>query len=178
MKKLLLSAAACAVIFGSLSAATAGDYTSGDHAKPPMETASDNAVENIVSIALADESFSTLVAALKAGDLVGALQGDGPFTVFAPTNDAFAALPEGTLDDLLKPENKEKLQEILKYHVIAADVPSSAAAGQQVQLDTLAGAKLDVDGSDGVKVGDATVIKADIGASNGIIHVIDKVLIP
>ena len=133
---------------------------------------------DIVGIATSSEDFSTLVAALKAADLVEALQGEGPLTVFAPTNDAFAKLPEGTVADLLKPENKEKLQTILKYHVVASKVPSEAAAGKEVELDTLAGVKLDVNGTDGVMINDAKVIKADVMASNGIVHVIDTVLIP
>ncbi len=186
--KTLLTATAIAVIGLSASAALAGDHGHdyGDKAKKTMEmkakaetgAMADATTPDIVGVALGNEDFSTLVAALQAGELVEALQAEGPFTVFAPTNDAFAALPEGTLEDLLKPENKEQLQTILKYHVVAAEVPSSAAAGNQVSLDTLAGQALAVDGTEGVKVNNATVTAADIEASNGVIHVIDTVLIP
>lgn len=175
MKKLLLTAAMI-TLGATPMAAHAGNYAKDKSEKAAHAVKAE--MVDIVSIAVANENFTTLVAALKAADLVEALQGDGPFTVFAPTNDAFAKLPEGTVEDLLKPENKEKLQTILKYHVVAAKVPSSAAIGNKVQLDTLAGVKVDVDGTDGVKVGNATVTTADIKGSNGIIHVIDTVLIP
>ena len=132
----------------------------------------------IVDIASNDERFSTLVTALQAADLVETLQSDGPFTVFAPTNDAFAALPEGTLETLLKPENKEMLQGILLYHV----AEGSVMASQVVELDevmTVYGETVDVEVEDGtVMIGDATVVITDIEASNGVIHVIDSVLLP
>lgn len=135
-------------------------------------------VKDIVAIASADSQFSTLVAAVQAADLVDTLQGNGPFTVFAPTNDAFAALPEGTLESLLLPENKATLQAILTYHVLADRVPSSAIAGKQLSVATVQGEEVAVDATDGVKVGGATVIAADIKAKNGVIHVIDKVILP
>lgn len=137
------------------------------------------ASNTIVDVAAGNPEFSTLVTALKAADLVDALKGPGPFTVFAPTNAAFAALPPGTLDDLLKPENKAKLAAILKYHVIPAKIESSALAGKKLTSPaTLQGGTLPVDGTAGVKVGPATVTSADVRASNGVIHVIDKVLLP
>jgi uncharacterized surface protein with fasciclin (FAS1) repeats len=140
---------------------------------------SKSASNTIVDVAAGTPDFSTLVAALKAADLVDALKGKGPFTVFAPTNAAFAALPAGTLDELLKPENKGQLQAILKYHVIPARIESSALAGKKMTSPaTLQGAALPVDGTMGVKVGDATVVAADVPASNGVIHAIDKVLLP
>ena len=192
MKKLLLLATVCAAIFGAQNALASDCSDKGeDHAKAEMKGAASAAADiapasgtdaaqtpGIVEIALGNDDFSTLVAALQAGGLVGALQGEGPFTVFAPTNDAFAKLPEGTLESLLEPENKEKLQEILKYHVVASNVPSSAAIGNQVSLDTLAGKSLAVDGMNGVKINNANVTSADITASNGVIHIIDEVLIP
>jgi len=133
----------------------------------------------VVEVAASNPEFSTLVAAIKAAGLVEALNGKGPFTVFAPTNAAFAALPTGTLDDLLKPENKAKLTAILTYHVIPAKIESSALAGKTLTSPaTLQGGTLAVDGTRGVKVNDATVTAADVKASNGVIHVIDKVLLP
>lgn len=134
--------------------------------------------KDIVDIAAGDEQFSTLVTALKAADLVDTLKGDGPFTVFAPTNDAFAALPAGTLDDLLKPENKATLQAVLTYHVLGSKVMSKDIAGTTAAPETVQGDTLAIDATDGVTVNGATVVKADIKASNGVIHVIDAVLLP
>lgn len=132
----------------------------------------------IVEIAAGNEDFTTLVAALQAADLVGVLEGDGPFTVFAPTNAAFDALPEGTLDSLLLPENKQQLVEILTYHV----VPGAVYAADVTQLDsatTVQGSNIDIAASNGsVKIDNAKVVKADIKASNGVIHVIDAVILP
>jgi len=131
----------------------------------------------IVAVAAGNADFSTLVSALRAADLVEALQGAGPFTVFAPNNAAFAKLPPGTLEDLLKPENKKKLAGILKNHVIegkvmAADVKSGA-------VKTLDGEKVEVAVENGkVGFGGAQVIATDIEASNGVIHVIDTVVLP
>lgn len=175
MKKLLVASALIALGMTPI-AADAGNY--GSYGDKSAKHASKMDKQDIVSIAVGNEDFSTLVAALKAADLVGALQGDGPFTVFAPTNAAFDNLPEGTVENLLKPENKEQLQNVLKYHVAASKVKSSAAVGNQVELETLAGQTINVDGTDGVKVNNATVTKADIKGSNGIIHVIDTVLLP
>ena len=146
-----------------------------------MSHSSGHAAEagTIVSIAASKPEFSTLVAALKAADLAGALSGPGPFTVFAPTNAAFDALPAGTVQTLLKPENKAKLQAVLKFHVLGAAVESSALAGKTLTSPpTLQGGTLAIDGRNGVTVAGAKVVAADIRASNGIIHVIDKVLLP
>lgn len=137
------------------------------------------ASNTIVDVAASNPDFSTLVTALKAADLVDALKGPGQFTVFAPTNAAFAALPAGALDDLLKPENKAKLQAVLKYHVIPARIESAALAGKKLTSPaTLQGGTLAIDATKGVNVAGANVVKADVGASNGVIHVIDKVLLP
>ncbi|MEM9665061.1 MAG: fasciclin domain-containing protein, partial [Bacteroidota bacterium] len=130
---------------------------------------------SIVEIALADENFSTLVAALQAGELVETLQGEGPFTVFAPTNAAFEALPEGTLESLLQPENKDQLVGILTYHVVSGKAMAADVVGMS-EAATIQGAAVPiaVDGET-VNVGEATVVTADVEASNGVIHVIDTV---
>lgn len=133
---------------------------------------------DIVDIAASDDQFSTLVAAVTAAGLVDTLKGDGPFTVFAPTNDAFAALPAGTVEDLLKPENKDKLIAILTYHVIPGAVTSDQLAGQRMDVATVQGQTVHIDGRSGVKVNKSRVTTADIIASNGVIHVIDRVLLP
>lgn len=134
--------------------------------------------KDIVDTAVGAGSFNTLVAAVQAADLVDTLKGEGPFTVFAPTDEAFSKLPEGTLDDLLKPENKEKLQAILLYHVVpgkvmASDVVNVKSAKTANEMDL----KVMVDGNI-VKINEAQVIQTDIMTSNGVIHVIDTVLLP
>jgi uncharacterized surface protein with fasciclin (FAS1) repeats len=133
---------------------------------------------DIVDVASSNSDFSTLVAAVSAAGLVETLQSDGPFTVFAPTNEAFAALPAGTVENLLKPENKDQLVSILTYHVVAGNYPASSLVGKRAPLSTVQGGKLHVNGMDGVKVENSTVIIADVVASNGVIHAIDKVLLP
>lgn len=134
--------------------------------------------KDIVDTAVAAGSFKTLAAALGAAGLVDTLKGPGPFTVFAPTDDAFAKLPAGTVENLLKPENKAQLTAILTYHVVPGKVPASAVSGKMTDATTVNGAALKVDGTNGVKVNNATVVQADIAASNGVIHVIDTVLLP
>ncbi len=134
--------------------------------------------DDIVDIAAANEDFSTLVAAVQAAGLVETLKGPGPFTVFAPTNAAFAALPAGTVESLLLPENLDQLTAILTYHVVPGAVTSDQLAGQQLSVVTVQGGTVNVDGTDGVRVNTATVTTADIMASNGVIHVIDTVLLP
>lgn len=132
----------------------------------------------IVEVAAGAGTFKTLVAAVKAAGLADTLGGKGPFTVFAPTDDAFAALPAGTLDSLLKPENKQQLRAILLYHVVPGIVKSTDLKDGET-LKTAGGQTLTVHISGAtVRVNDAIVVKADIQASNGIIHVIDKVLLP
>ena len=134
--------------------------------------------KDIVETAIAAGSFNTLAKALKAADLVDTLKGQGPFTVFAPTDEAFAKLPPGTLNDLLKPENKQKLQRILTYHV----VPGRVSSADVVKLHTakaVSGDTIDINANGGtVRVDNARVVKTDIAASNGVIHVIDTVIIP
>lgn len=133
---------------------------------------------DIVDVAVAAGQFNTLAAALKAADLVDTLKGDGPFTVFAPTDAAFAKLPAGTVESLLLPENRDQLTAILTYHVVAGKV-SAADVVALTSAKTVNGSKVQIAVADGsVQIDNATVVKTDIGASNGIIHVIDTVIIP
>ncbi len=134
--------------------------------------------KDIVDTAVAAGSFNTLVTAIKAAGLVETLKGKGPFTVFAPTDEAFAKLPAGTLDTLLKPENKEKLKGILTYHVVAGKVMAKDVVTLK-EAKTVNGQMLTITVKDGkVMVGSAHVVKTDVAASNGVIHVIDAVLLP
>ena len=133
---------------------------------------------DIVDTAVAAGSFTTLVAAVTAAGLVETLKGPGPFTVFAPSDDAFSKLPAGTVDDLVKPENKEKLTAILTLHVLSGAVHAADIAGKTVHPASVNGEALDVDGTDGVTVNGAKVTSADIECTNGVIHVIDTVLLP
>ncbi len=132
-------------------------------------------MKNIVEIAAGSDQFKTLVAAVKAAGLVDTLQGTGPFTVFAPTDEAFAKLPPGTVDALLK--DLPKLQAVLTYHVVAGKVLAKDVVGLK-SAKTVQGSDIHIDASHGVKINNATVTKADIEASNGVIHVIDTVLLP
>ena len=146
-------------------------------------SAAGNAVEarqgkDIVDTAVAAGSFNTLAKALQAADLVDTLKGKGPFTVFAPTDEAFAKLPAGTLESLLKPENKAKLRRILTYHVVPGSV-SSAQASKLTTAKAVSGDAIAIKAANGkVMVDNATVVKPDIAASNGVIHVIDAVILP
>ena len=133
---------------------------------------------DIVDTAIAAGSFKTLVAAVQAAGLVDTLKGKGPFTVFAPTDEAFAKLPAGTVESLLKPENKAKLVAILTYHVIAGKVMAADVAGKEMMAKSVQGSEIKVNGKDGVMVDAAEAVKADIVADNGVIHVIDAVIMP
>ena len=133
---------------------------------------------DIVDTAVSAGQFNTLVAAVEAADLESTLKGDGPFTVFAPTDEAFAALPEGTVENLLKPENKDQLIAVLTYHVVAGKIMSSDIAGTKAMVESVQGSELDVDATNGVTVDGATVVTADIETDNGVIHVIDRVVLP
>ena len=133
--------------------------------------------KDLVAVASGADNFKTLVAAVKAAGLVDTLQGKGPFTVFAPTDAAFAKLPPGTVEDLLKPENKEKLVAILKYHVISGKVLAADVKTMEVKTVEGQSVKLVVS-AEGVTVDNAKVVKADVMADNGVIHVIDTVIIP
>lgn len=133
---------------------------------------------DIVDLAVSTEFLSTLVAAVKAGDLVNVLKGDGPFTVFAPTNEAFAKLPAGTVENLLKPENKAQLVAVLTYHVVPGKVMSKDLKNGQ-KAKTVQGSEITVTLKDGkAMINNATVTAADIEASNGVVHVIDTVILP
>lgn len=137
-----------------------------------------DAQKDIVETALAAGSFSKLVAAVKAADLVSALKGTGPFTVFAPNDTAFAKLPSGTVETLLKPENKAKLVSILNMHVVAGKRMAAEFAGKTSDVKSNQGGALHIDGKSGVHVNGAKVTTADIACTNGVIHVIDTVLQP
>ena len=133
--------------------------------------------KDIVDTAVEAGSFETLVAAVQAAGLVDTLKGDGPFTVFAPTDEAFAALPEGTVDDLLKPENKDQLIAVLTYHVVPGKVMSTDLT-DDMEAATVQGSNVMIDLDNGVMVDNASVVTADIETSNGVIHVIDSVILP
>lgn len=159
MKKTILG---MALAMGMASSAVAGEMMKKD----------------IVDTAVGAGQFNTLVAAVQAAGLVDALKGDGPLTVFAPTDEAFAALPEGTVENLLKPENKDMLVDILTYHVLPGAVMASDVNGKRMGVEMLNGDSATVTGWNDVKIDGATVVSADIEASNGVIHVIDKVILP
>jgi transforming growth factor-beta-induced protein len=170
------------VLVSLVLAACAGAAPTPEPTEPPVEEVTEEPVEEtpptIVDIAVADGNFSTLVTALQAAGLVETLQGDGPFTVFAPTDEAFAALPEGTVESLL--EDPEALKNILLYHVVGAEVLAADAIGLNGQdVETMSGKmfKVTVDGEN-VMINDAKVVATDIVGSNGVIHVIDSVILP
>ena len=163
-RTLLMSAAAATIALG---------VTGWSKAIASNETGA-----GIVDTAVAAGSFNTLVAAVQAAGLVDTLKGDGPFTVFAPTDEAFAKLPAGTVEMLLQPENKDKLVAVLTYHVVAGKVMSGDIAGKRVAPETVQGRPIAVNATSGVMVNDARVVAADVEATNGVIHVIDKVLLP
>ena len=137
------------------------------------------AAADIVETASEAGSFQTLLTAAEAAGLVDTLKSEGPFTVFAPTDEAFAKLPEGTVEDLLKPENQDQLKAILTYHVVPGKTMSSDLAGKQVEVESVEGSALSIDATgDNVMVDDATGTQADIETDNGVIHVIDSVIQP
>jgi uncharacterized surface protein with fasciclin (FAS1) repeats len=133
---------------------------------------------DIVDTAVGAGSFKTLVAAVQAAGLVDTLKGTGPFTVFAPSDEAFAKLPAGTVEDLLKPENKDKRIAILTYHVVPGKVMAADVAGKETMAKSVQGGEIKVNGTNGVMVNDAKVVQADIVTDNGVIHVIDAVIMP
>ncbi len=152
------------------------DKMTEEMSQTQTEVMADEAEMNLVETAIAADNFELLVAAVKAAGLVETLSGEDKFTVFAPTDEAFAALGEDTLKELLKPENKDKLTAILTYHVVPGVVKSSDLEAGKVK--TVQGSKVKIELGDSVMVDDATVVKADIMTSNGVIHVIDKVILP
>ena len=141
-------------------------------------TAAHAQTKDIVDTAVGAGKFNTLVAAVKAAGLVETLKGAGPFTVFAPTDEAFGKLPKGTVEDLLKPENKAKLVSILTYHVVSGKVMSKDLAGKTMKAKSVQGAEISIDATKDVMIDKAKVVTADIEASNGVIHIIDAVIIP
>ena len=174
-KKMKMIAAAAAAVL--TLAACGSDSDSADTTMAPDTTMAAEAPGTIVEVAQANPDFSTLVAAVTAAGLGETLSGEGPFTVFAPTNAAFEALPEGLLEKLLLPENKDTLVKILTYHVVAAKVMAADVAAGDVT--TVEGSTFAVTTDGGVKInGDTTVTATDVEASNGVIHVIDKVIVP
>ena len=155
---------------------TQAPMTEAPTSEAPTSEAPAPELQDIVTIASGNEDFTTLVAAVGAAGLVETLQGDGPFTVFAPTNAAFAALPAGLVDKLLLPENKDLLVKILTYHVVASKVMSTdVMAGEVASVE---GQNITITTEGGVKVNGANVVTVDIEASNGVIHVIDAVILP
>ena len=169
LRKSALVAAALAALL-TLSACSSDSDTASE------SMTEETTVGTIVDVASADATFSTLVAAVSAAGLVETLSGTGPFTVFAPTNDAFAALPAGVLDALLLPENKAVLTQILTYHVVAAKVMAADVTDGDVA--TVEGQTIKLSTTEGVTVNGALVVAADVAASNGVIHAIDAVILP
>lgn len=179
-----------ALLFGLLTLTFAVQMNAQCDSHAKAQTVAVEATPNIVEIAASLDDFSTLVAAIKAADLAGTLSGDGPFTVFAPTNDAFNKLPEGTIPTLLKPENKGQLTTILTYHVVAGKLMAEDVlaaikkSGGSATVETVSGNQLTAMIKDGnVVLKDengnmSTVVKTDVDASNGVIHVIDSVVLP
>ena len=137
-----------------------------------------NTMHDIVDTAVANGSFKTLVAAVTAAGLVDTLKSAGPFTVFAPTDEAFAKLPAGTVEELIKPENKAKLAGILTFHVMAGKVMAADVVGKTLTPASVQGEALHVDGTNGVTINGAKVVAADVECTNGVIHVIDTVILP
>lgn len=174
-KKMTIAALAAVSVFG-LSACGADSTTDETTTTVAADTTMPAEPGTIVEVASANADFETLVAAVTAAGLAETLSGEGPFTVFAPTDAAFEALPAGILDKLLLPENKDTLVKILTYHVVGAKV--MAADVKAGKVATVEGSEITIDTMDGVKVDDATVTATDVAASNGVIHVIDKVIIP
>ncbi|WP_375585677.1 fasciclin domain-containing protein [Cyclobacterium xiamenense] len=168
MKKVLsIFLMATMVVFGS--------FANDDEKKTATAVKAD---KDIVDLAVGTDFLSTLVAAVKAGGLVDVLKGDGPFTVFAPTNEAFAKLPAGTVESLLKPENKDQLVKILTYHVVPGSIKSSDLK-DGMEVETVQGQKVTVKLAGGkAMINKATVTAADIEATNGMVHVIDTVILP
>lgn len=174
MKKTIIAIAAASVLL--LSACGSDGSTSDTTVAAADETEMVTEVGTIVEVAQGNPDFSTLVAAITAAGLGDALSGEGPFTVFAPTNAAFEALPEGLLEKLLLPENKEVLTKILTYHVVPSKVMAADVAAGDVA--TLEGSTFAITTEGGVKVNASNVTATDVAASNGVIHVIDAVLVP
>lgn len=171
MRFTTLFASTALAFAGAAAPALADHHGSDDHHAEPG---------TIVEIAAGNDNFSTLVAAVQAAGLAETLSGEGPFTVFAPVNDAFAALPEGTVDSLLMEENRDQLTSILTYHVVPGEYFAAGIDAGEYELETVQGDTVNiVVGEDGsVTIDGATVVMADVDASNGVIHAIDQVIMP
>lgn len=180
MKRITAAAIGTAALLFLGGCGSGSDESTSMNTPTPTATATEMpsaaAAGTIVEVASGNPDFSTLVTAVTAAGLADELSGTGPFTVFAPTNEAFEALPAGVLDSLLKPDNAEALKKVLLYHVVNGEV--MAADVKPGEVTTLEGSELTVTTDNGVKVGDATVITTDVDASNGVIHAIDAVLVP
>ncbi len=176
MKVLRPVAFAALALAAALTLSACGSDSETAMEETMQETTEQTSVGTIVDVASAAGNFSTLVAAVAAADLVETLSGEGPFTVFAPTDEAFAALPAGVLDGLLLPENKALLAQILTYHVVAGKVMAADVTDGDVA--TVEGQTIKLATEGGVTVNGATVIAADVAASNGVIHAIDQVILP
>jgi transforming growth factor-beta-induced protein len=182
----LAAAMSSALLLGACSSSDGSDEAAADTSPTTMATAAPSTTapssQTIVDVAASNPQFSTLVAAVNAAGLADTLSGTGPFTVFAPTNDAFDKLPAGTVDSLLKPENKDKLASILTYHVVAAKVMAADVKPGAVETVNGASFTIGVEGNDVVitdgQGNKSKVVKTDVPASNGVIHVIDTVLLP
>jgi len=185
MKKISLLLLSTVFIFASCGGSSSSSQTeetseateTEETAAPAEEATPEAPASDIVDLAIATESLSTLVTAVTAAELVEVLKGEGPFTVFAPTNDAFAALPNGVLENLLDPANQLQLSNILKYHVVSGKVMSTDLS-DGMTVATVYGPDITITTTEGVKVNGANVVAADIEASNGVVHVIDAVILP
>ena len=181
MKKLSICICAALLFFGCSSneqTTETSEVMTAETDATAMEETMEAAKPDIVALASNTPSLSTLVKALQAADLAGTLQQGGPYTVFAPTDEAFAALPAGTLDNLLKPENKQQLVDILTYHVTEGSV-MAANLSNGMMVNTLNGKQLNVKiNGDKVMINEANVTMPNVEASNGVVHVIDKVMLP
>jgi uncharacterized surface protein with fasciclin (FAS1) repeats len=172
MKTLILMAATSALLAAPALAGQAASAADKPATTAPVGTT------NLVSLTKSDAQFSTLAKAIDAAGLSDTLSGAGPYTLFAPTDAAFAKLPAGDLDRLLQPANREQLKTLLMNHVVEGQAKADYFTGKQGEMTALGGGKLALDGASGVKVNGASVVKADIMASNGVIHAVDAVLLP
>ncbi|MFT6054295.1 MAG: putative surface protein with fasciclin (FAS1) repeats [Roseivirga sp.] len=179
MKKLnyLFAIGLLFIFVSGCGGSTTTETTEADTETETEEVVVAEPAKDIVGLAIDTEALSTLVAAVKAAGLVETLQSEGPFTVFAPTNEAFAALPAGTLESLLLPENKDQLIAILTYHVVSGKVMSTDLS-DGMKAATVNGAEITITTADGAKVNGASVVIADVEASNGVVHVINTVILP
>lgn len=192
MRTLFFSTITTMLLFGLMACSGGGgNETANDEMSESPESTTASAEEtasqtsepasdapDIVALAASQDNLSTLVTAVQAAGLVETLQGDGPFTVFAPTDEAFAALPEGTLENLLKPENKQQLVDILTYHVVSGKVMSTDLSDGMMP-ETVEGSQVEINiDGESVMVNGASVVAANVDASNGVVHVIDQVILP